>query len=187
MMKIRPLISIKVICIWVLIILLYIIAIRQLQYQDFFIEIISDVQRESVYLTAIVFSVILIVSLLIPFSAASALVLIGVQIFGPSITLLLSFSSGLVAAFVSYRIGRFLPKIIKNKKMQDKYLASVSYLEENKSSVYLATFLVRCVPNPLYDVWGYSCGAMKVSFPGYFLASAFGGIIPISILCYLAQ
>ena len=129
----------------------------------------------------LVFGVMLTISLMLPFSPASVLVLLGVQIFGPATTFLISFAAGVTSSTLAYWIGRWLGMALPSRPT-----AAVQQLDtyiRRGTLVWWVVFVVRAVPNPLYDAWGYAAGILRLSYVSYLTASALGGSIPLAILC----
>lgn len=130
------------------------------------------------------YAVLIAFSLLLPMSPATALVILGVALWGPALTFTLSFMAALAAAVISYVTGRSLRRL-PSLRLQHA-LGRLEDLIGQIKAVWMVIFLLRAIPNPAYDVWGYAAGAMGVRFPTYISATALGGAIPLGLLCWFA-
>ena len=130
---------------------------------------------------------LLSVALLIPFSSAALIVLLLLPLLGPSTTFIIGILAGSIASVVSYLAGKHLSDLITHKTFRSKILDARSALDKRPQSMWMASFLSRAIPNPLYDVWGYAFGAMGIPMKIYVPASIAGGVIPLAIMCYLPE
>ena len=186
-MKKEPFINkssiVKTVALWILIVACYAAVASYLRQHTPINDLLESSNLESSLIFGFVFWLILILSLLLPLSSATIIVLLGVDLFGPWQAFNLSFSAGVTAAALSYAIG-YCASRINWKQFNHKLDKANEILKNQRKSVFLLTIVVRAVPNPLYDIWGYACGFLRIKFWLYFLSSIIGGTIPVVILCF---
>lgn len=134
---------------------------------------------------AFLFVVILSVFLLVPLSSGTFLVLLGVDLFGSGFAFILSLTGGVVASIISYWCGRVVQRLLPSLTSPGRLNRALRALTTREAALWWSIFLLRAIPNPLYDVWGYAAGILRVKFGAYLAASFLGGSIPVSILCFL--
>ena len=128
--------------------------------------------------------VVLLVCLLLPFSSAALFILLGLDLFGPFPVFWTALSAGFVGTSLTYFIGLKLTSIIRWQRLQDGIEEAHSFLEPRTRMVGALTFVIKAVPNPLYDAWGYACGMTRVPFRVYLIAAVAGGLLPLTFLCF---
>ncbi len=128
--------------------------------------------------------VVLFACLLLPFSSASLFILLGLDLFGALPVFLTALTAGLVATCATYFIGSELAAIIRWPRLQQAVEEARGFLAPRTRLVGGLTFLIKAVPNPLYDAWGYACGMARVPFRVYLVAAVAGGLLPLTFLCF---
>jgi uncharacterized membrane protein YdjX (TVP38/TMEM64 family) len=132
----------------------------------------------------VLYVTLLHVSLLAPGSAA-VLVLIALPIFGANTTFVLSLVSGVSASFISHQVGWHILGRVRLPINSQKLLRAKELATGTATRSWLLAMLTRALPNPLYDVWGYAFGALKIPLHIYLPAATIGGAVSLALICYL--
>jgi membrane protein YqaA with SNARE-associated domain len=128
--------------------------------------------------------IILFAALILPFSSAALFIVLALDLFGAVPVFWTAFTAGLAATATTYAIGRFAGGLVRSPRLQEPIAEASAALAKRRRMVGLLTFVVRAVPNPLYDAWGYACGILRVPFLLYFPAAVAGGLVPLTVLCF---
>lgn len=129
-----------------------------------------------------IYTVLLIVCLLTPFSSAALIVLVALPVFGPEQTFISSIIAGGTSAVLSYWIGKQI-RSGPGGVMLKRRLERIKGLVQSRRICVIA-FACKAIPNPLYDLWGYAFGLARASFAWYLVGSLLGGAIPLGIMCF---
>lgn len=133
----------------------------------------------------VAYAVLLLVILMLPFSPTSPILALGIVLFGPTTTFLIGYTTGIAAAVASYGIGTFMKEEI-SKRFGAKRVA-FSRAIHRRYGVFVLVLVLRLVPNPVYDLVGYLCGMLGVSFRIYLVASMIGGAVLLAVFCFSGQ
>ena len=170
---------------WTGLLILYVLIQRYLEHLGLFELALAKIQGSGVgFIIAPAYWIIVVFALMTPLSSGTLLVILGLPIFGPQLTFLLAFSAGLVASLLSYILGRHFITV-SNTKMHQRIIEAEQFLRSRPKQLWILAFIVKAIPNPLYDIWGYAFGIVRANLFTYLSASAAGGAIPLALICWL--
>jgi uncharacterized membrane protein YdjX (TVP38/TMEM64 family) len=145
---------------------------------------LDDLARQGGVLGITVLWLVLFASLTLPFSSAALFIVLGIDLFGATPVFWTALTAGLAATATTYAVGRGLTGSIRWRRLREPIEEARGYLASRVRTVGVLTFAIKLVPNPLYDAWGYACGALRVPFRTYFPAAVAGGLVPLCVLCF---
>ncbi len=140
---------------------------------------------ESSPLSAIgVYWLVMLAALMLPLSSSALLLLVGLEAFGRTTTFLVGLTAGGVAAGLSYALASKIVALGRPARLARRLDTGRRLLAQWPRATWLAVFLARATPNPLYDAWGYAAGALRIPVRAYLVASFLGGILPLALVCF---
>jgi len=131
-----------------------------------------------------VYWLVMLAALMLPLSSSALLLLVGLEAFGRTTTFLTGLTAGGVAAGLSYALASRIVALGRPARLARRLETGRHLLSRWPRATWLAVFLARATPNPLYDVWGYAAGALRIPVRAYLVASFLGGILPLALVCF---
>lgn len=159
-------------------------ALLSSELRDRFGDTVDDWLQGAVLVPPIVvYCVVLFAALLLPISPSLPILSAGIVAFGPFKVFVVSYAVGIIAASVTYWVGRTAGAKLVSRKW---HLVQVIQEKLKNRRSFWVVFGLKVVPHPLYDAVGYAAGASRTSFRDYILASMCGGAILLGLFCGFA-
>lgn len=128
------------------------------------------------FASMVIYLLLIILEGLIAFIPGWFVYPVGAAIFGFSKTMGLVLCGNLIAASISFWIGRKWGTVLLEKFVAPKYISQFNQYVESKGS--WALFLLKINPVTSFDVWNYVAGASSMRFWKFTLSNMLG-ILPL--------
>lgn len=186
MLTIRRVIGIIVF--WVALLTVYALVVRHLETYGFYREAIALANDPATqHLALVIFYLAMTLALMTPFSSAALFLLAALEVLGPYKTFAVAYLGGATATILSYWIGYKMSGFVERSRLGARLHDAQAYLRDHPRGLWTGLFLARAVPTPLYDVFGYAAGVMRIPFWTYLIPSSLGGIIPLAVMCFVPE